>query len=238
MDRARFDQLARGLAADMSRRGMVRTLGGAAIGGILLMGGANEAGARKKKRGGKPQGRLSQSAAANKVAVCHYDADTETWALITVSQNGWNNGHAKHHEKDYRLTGECCTDVDCAGDKSCCDGLCTDGGRCHCTSCGDGCPGDPEHNPTETYSFTPTGDPYYCGVIVNLTGFAGCTSYTAEYWGAIDTNGSGAYDFGPVTLGPTDLSGSSQTNLGTFANGQAVDIRINGAASGWHQVIC
>lgn len=58
MEQARFDKLARGLAAGNSRREVVRTLAGAAIGGILAAVGASEAGARKKKRGkGKGNGK-------------------------------------------------------------------------------------------------------------------------------------------------------------------------------------
>lgn len=167
MDQDRFDHLARGLAAGITRRGMVRNLTGVAIGGTLIAVGASEAGARKKKRGGgRRQRRQSQ-----------------------------------------------------------------------CTSCGDGCPGDPENNPTKSVTFTPAGADY-CSVIVNLTGFAGCTEYTAEYWSAINTSGSRPQYYGTVTLGPTDLSGSSQSNLGTFAKGGAVDIRFTGAASNFQWVDC
>lgn len=50
MDQARFDHLARFLAAGDSRRGMVRTLGGTALGGLLAAVGVSEAGARKKNK--------------------------------------------------------------------------------------------------------------------------------------------------------------------------------------------
>lgn len=232
MDQERFDDVARGLAPGISRRGIMRTLTGAAVGGMLAAVGASQAGARNKKKNRssgkrKGQGRSQarkQSAAAGKVAVCHYDADAETWELITVSQRGWDNGHAKH-EQDYLLNGECCTDVDCSGDESCHDGACA----VQCTRCGDGCAGAAETNPTKTLSFTPAGSDY-CSVIVNLTGFAGCTEYTAEYWSAANPAGYRPVYYGNVTLGPTDMSGSSQTNLGSFAKGGYLDIRFVGDA--------
>ena len=104
--------------------------------------------------------------------------------------------------------------------------------RSQCTSCGDGCPGDPESTPTKTYAFAPSGDPDYCVVAVHLAGFAGCTQFTAEYWAKAVGN------LGTVTLGPTDVSGSSQTTLGSYGKGGEVDIRINGAASSWQPVSC
>jgi hypothetical protein len=106
-----------------------------------------------------------------------------------------------------------------------------------CSSCGDGCPGAPENNPTKSVTFTSAGGGY-CAVNVNLTGFAGCTEYTAEYWSAATTSGNKPKYYGNVTLGPTDLSGSSQTNLGTFFEGGAVDIRFVGAAANFQWVDC
>jgi hypothetical protein len=50
MELERFDRLARDLAASMSRRGLVRDLAGAAIGGILVAAGVSETGARTKKK--------------------------------------------------------------------------------------------------------------------------------------------------------------------------------------------
>jgi len=37
-----------------------------------------------------------------KVGVCHYDADLDTYVLISIRQNGYYNGH-KNHEKDVLL---------------------------------------------------------------------------------------------------------------------------------------
>lgn len=99
-----------------------------------------------------------------------------------------------------------------------------------CTICSASCPGAAENTPTKTLSFAPTGDPNFCAVLVNLTGFAGCTSFTAEYW--VKAIG----DLGDVTLGPTDLSGSSQTTLGSFAKSGELDIRINGVVTEWTAV--
>ena len=101
-----------------------------------------------------------------------------------------------------------------------------------CTTCSDTCTGAAENNPTKTLSFTPTGDLNYCTVIVNLAGFAGCTSFTAEYWS------KAVGSFGPVTVGPTDLSGASQTTLGSYAKGGELDIRINGVVTDWTPVSC
>jgi hypothetical protein len=168
MDQARFDHLARGLAASLTRRGLVRQLSGAACGGILVAMGLSDAAARKKK-----------------------------------------HGHGKHKRRQNQ-----------------------------CTTCSDECAGAPEANPTKTLLFTPTGDPDFCGVAVKLTGFAGCASFTAEYWSAINTSGFRAQDRGSVTLGPTDLAGSSQTALGTYVKGGAVDIRLDGAAADYQWVDC
>ena len=71
-----------------------------------------------------------------------------------------------------------------------------------------------------------------------LTGYTGCTSFAAEYWSALNPGGFRAQNRGNVTLGPTDLSGSSQTSLGTFVEGGYLDIRINGVATDWTPVEC
>jgi hypothetical protein len=227
MDRERFDQMARDLGSGLSRRGVARAITGAVIGGILVTAEGGEAGSKNRRRG-KRKKRPSQPVEENKVAVCHYDADAQTWQLITVGQSGWDNGHSKHAQ-DYLLSGECCSDRDCTGGKACKDGACKESGPAPCTECSDTCPGDPENNPTKTVTFSPAGSGY-CSVIVNLTGFAGCTEYTAEYWSAARPDGYKAKSYGNVTLGPTDLSGSSQTNLGTFFEGGYLDIRLAGAA--------
>ncbi|MCC7021935.1 MAG: hypothetical protein IT338_03865 [Thermomicrobiales bacterium] len=161
MDLERFDHLAHGLAAGITRRRLAGHLTGAAIGAILMGTGASEADARKKR------------------------------------------SHHKHKRP-----------------------------RNRCITCSATCPGAAESSPIKTLSFTPTSDPNYCAVIVNLTRFAGCTAYTADYW--VKAMG----DLGTVTLGPTDLNGSSQTNLGSFAQGGELDIRINGVATGWTAVSC
>ncbi len=117
MDQERFDHLARSLVSGRSRRGLLQQLNGAAIGGILVAVGASEAGAKKKKRGGgKRKGKAQAKAKVGKVAVCHYDADADTFVVINVSQDGWDNGHSKH-EQDF-LPGDedgCCLDSECAG---------------------------------------------------------------------------------------------------------------------------
>lgn len=117
MDQERFDQLARGLASGITRRGIVRSLTGAAIGGIFAAIGASEAGAKKKGGSGKGKGKgKGKDAERDKVAVCHYDADAKTWVSISVSQEGWENGHSKH-KRDFKQAEKdgCCLDSDCSG---------------------------------------------------------------------------------------------------------------------------
>lgn len=117
MDQERFDHLTRRLVSGATRRGMVRQFTGAALGGILVAVGVSEAGAKKKKHGhGKGKGKTNDSSTGqDKVAVCHYDADAQTYVVINVSQSGWDNGHAKH-KKDFQQAEKngCCLDSECA----------------------------------------------------------------------------------------------------------------------------
>jgi hypothetical protein len=113
MDQERFDHLTRRLVSGTTRRGMVRQLTGTALGGVLAAVGISEVGAKKKKHG-HGKGKAS-SAAQDKVAVCHYDTDADTYVLINVSQSGWDNGHSKH-KKDFQQADKdgCCLDRECA----------------------------------------------------------------------------------------------------------------------------
>jgi hypothetical protein len=115
VDHEQFDGLVRALGSGATRRGALGVLAG--IAGL----GLGEVAARKKGRGkGKGRGKSKKSAKAkaraDKVAVCHYDADQDTWVAINVSQAGWENGHAKH-EKDFQQAAKdgCCLDRECAG---------------------------------------------------------------------------------------------------------------------------
>ena len=106
MDHERFAGLFRVLGSGATRRGVLGVLAG--IAGLGVSGGAAKKGA--------------------KVAVCHYDADAESYVLINVSQNGWDNGHAKH-ENDFQQGdgAECCDDSDCSLAKPFCNkiaGIC------------------------------------------------------------------------------------------------------------------
>lgn len=113
MDQERFDELARGLVSGTTRRGMVRRLTGAALGGILVAVGVGAAGARKRKHGRRKH---KAKAPAGQVAACHYDADAETWQLITISQSEWDTVHAKHNE-DFQPAAKdgCCRNSECSG---------------------------------------------------------------------------------------------------------------------------
>jgi hypothetical protein len=68
MDQEQFDQITRTLASGNSRRGLVRTLTGAALGGILVAGGVSEAGAKKKNK--KKQGGGRHDVTAQKGRQC------------------------------------------------------------------------------------------------------------------------------------------------------------------------
>ena len=113
MDDERFAGLLRALGSGATRRGALGVLAGLA--GLGLSGGAAKKGA--------------------KVTVCHYDADAESYVLITVSQNGWDNGHSKH-ENDFQQSdgADCCDDSHCSLAKPLCNlvtGICfagADGG--------------------------------------------------------------------------------------------------------------
>ncbi|MFN8593842.1 MAG: hypothetical protein U0031_20470 [Thermomicrobiales bacterium] len=122
----------------------------------------------------------------------------------------------------------------CARGQICDKGVCTT----PCQACSAECPGVAETNPVKTVSFRAGGNPDYCSVIVNLAGFAGCTEVTADYWTAIRLDGSRANNLGSVALGPTDLSGASEKDLGTYAKGGAVDIRLPGASAAYQYVEC
>lgn len=72
-------------------------------------------------------------------------------------------------------------------------------------------------------------------MFVNLSGYAGCTTYNAEYYRRY----RGTHIFiANVTLGPTDSSGSSSTSLGTYAKSGELAVRIDGVASDYTGVDC
>lgn len=122
----------------------------------------------------------------------------------------------------------------CARGQVCASGVCAT----PCRTCSAECPGAEESNPIKTVAFKPIGDPDFCGVVVNLTGFAGCSELTAEYWSALNLSGFRAKNNGNVALGPTDIAGSCETGLGSFVKGGAVDVRLPGAAAAYQYVDC
>jgi hypothetical protein len=119
MDDERFAGLLRALGSGATRRGALGVLAGLA--GLGLSEGA-------AKKGGK-------------VAVCHYKPDADTYVLINVSQNAWDNGHSKHakHVKDFQR-GDCCNDSECSHlNDSCNFGVCNQTtGTCSQVFSGDG----------------------------------------------------------------------------------------------------
>ena len=62
MDAEQFDSVAKALGQSNSRRGVVRTLTGAAVGGLLVAVGVSEAGAKKQNKKKQDSGRHSVTA--------------------------------------------------------------------------------------------------------------------------------------------------------------------------------
>ena len=104
MDSERFDTVIRALGHGATRRGALGLLAGAA--GLVL--GEAAAKGRKRRRGGV----RAQGAKADKVTICHAtSSETNPFEVITISENGWLNGHSKHEGDSLR--GNCCVDDDC-----------------------------------------------------------------------------------------------------------------------------
>jgi hypothetical protein len=104
MENEQFDAVIRALGHGATRRGALGLLAGAA--GLAL----GEAVARKRKR--RSGGVRAQAAKAPKVDVCHAtSSETNPFEVITISENGWLNGHSKHENDSLR--GNCCVDDDC-----------------------------------------------------------------------------------------------------------------------------
>ncbi len=68
------------------------------------------------------------------------------------------------------------------------------------------------------------------GARSSLASYAGCATYTAEYYRRYRGN---AELLGTATLGPTNASGSSSTSLGTYAKSGELDVSSNGVVSDW-----
>jgi hypothetical protein len=112
MENERFDEVIRSLGAGISRRGALELLAG--IAGL----GLSEAAAKnRKRRQRKSTGRVQAEKAgkpqkADKVTVCHAtSSETNPYEVITISENGWLNGHSGHEGDSLR--GNCCVDDDC-----------------------------------------------------------------------------------------------------------------------------
>jgi hypothetical protein len=104
MDDGRFDAVIRALGNGATRRGALGLLAGAA--GLTI--GEAVAKRRKRRRGGV----RAQAAKADKVTICHAtSSETNPYEIISISENGWLNGHTKHEHDSLR--GNCCVDDDC-----------------------------------------------------------------------------------------------------------------------------
>lgn len=128
MDQERFDQLARGLGSGITRRGMVRNLAGAALGGILVAVGAGETGAKKKKRGNGKRKKRAQA------PVCTPKTCAELGRTCgTAPDDGCGNpldcGPASVCGSDTATNccaGKCCkaNGISCSSNAECCNGDC------------------------------------------------------------------------------------------------------------------
>ncbi len=142
-----------------------------------------------------------------------------------------------------RKNGECasglCSPKDRTGRQRC---QCIEGG-CNGGTCCEGRCSFPT-DPVITVSFTPTSDPFYCIPNLSLSGFAGCTSYAAEYWNAHSSDGTDSLmQFADAPLNTTDSTGASVTTVGSFFNfNEWLDFRITLSSgqvvSGWQKVEC
>lgn len=155
VDNKQFDGLTRALGQGTTRRGTLGVLAG--LTGL----GLSEVAAKRRKR---TRGRRAQAASADKVAVCHYDADADAYVELNVSRKGWENGHSKHKADFLRGTDGCCTDADCNGAGEACvisvDSGGNRSGSCVCTpnTCAS------QNKTCGSISNTCEGDPINCGL--------------------------------------------------------------------------
>jgi hypothetical protein len=157
MDGQRFDSLARTLASGSSRRTLLRGMVGGALAAVGLRAGGT-------------------AAQANKVDVCHYDADTDTYEHINVSANALP-AHVAHGDRvasdctgNFELDFESC-ECECTLDASACTGnFELDTGSCACVCGITSCPTGYTLNSTTcacdlcTTCTGPTGQAGICGL--------------------------------------------------------------------------
>jgi hypothetical protein len=91
-----------------------------------------------------------------------------------------------------------------------------------------------------TVSFTPTGDPDFCNVIVNLSHFTPNTQYSVS----VSVQDGGIFPFGPFAV-TTDSSGAGSVGIFSYvkdsssASGEAlVDASVGSVSSGFQPVAC
>jgi hypothetical protein len=117
MDGARFDEVARGLAAAMSRRRVLRGL----LGGLVAMQGGTAAMAiRRRGRNGRrgdgvadadavAPGTLAGGIWEESIEICRFDFETGEYEIIAVSPTAV----PEHLNQGHTLFLDCCVDTDC-----------------------------------------------------------------------------------------------------------------------------
>lgn len=97
------------------------------------------------------------------------------------------------------------------------------------------------YNPMITATFAPTGDPAFCSVFVNLTGFAGDTEYTVS---PMIREGGIPFYYSSFTV-LTDKYGSATQGWGSYVDtdysfygDSYVNFSSNGVESGFTEILC
>ena len=150
-----------------------------------------------------------------------------------------------------------CLDTGTCNQVSTCTGFNTCGGggtagQCGCTpsicqqtcdepnGCGGTCAGQAATTPAISVTFASTGNPSYCAPTAHLSGFTGCTAYTAEYRLAMSNTGLNEATIMTTPLTRTDVAGASDTGLASYVktNGYYFSVRIGGVSSSWQRIAC
>jgi hypothetical protein len=104
MDAHGFDDLTRSFARGLTRRHVLRGLGGGLIATLGLA-------------------RTPAAAQQTKQSLCHATGDpANPWVVITIAEPAWPT-HFAHGDTPYV---DCCADAECGADQQCRDGACVD----------------------------------------------------------------------------------------------------------------